>query len=123
MYTLHVSRAKKFDLPGRTVYSMVGHHGIKSNQMAFGIAELPPRSKMDPHKHIDEEEIIYITEGFGKVHIGKDLVELLEPGTVIVAPRGVDHTIENESNNIMKWCWVFNPPVMIGSHAAYKDDN
>ena len=121
MYTLHVSKAKRFDLPGRIVYSMVGYHGIKNSQMAFGIAELPPKSKMDPHKHINEEEIIYITEGFGKVYIGEDIVETIEPGTVIVAPRGVDHIIENESSNVMKWCWVFNPPVKIGSHTASKD--
>ncbi len=116
MYTLHTSIAKKVVLPGRTVYPMVGYDGIKSNQMAFGIAELPSQSKMDPHKHINEEEIIYIYEGFGKVYIGENIVEPLEPGTVIVAPRGVNHTIQNESKNLMKWVWVFNPPVKIGSH-------
>jgi mannose-6-phosphate isomerase-like protein (cupin superfamily) len=121
MYTLHYSKSKKFDLPGRTVYSMVGHHGIKSDQMAFGIAELPAQSKMDPHKHIDEEEIIFIYEGFGKLHVGDDITEDLEPGTVIVAPRGVDHTIENMSQDVMRWAWVFNPPVKIGSHAQPRE--
>ncbi len=121
MYTLHYSKSKKFDLPGRTVYSMVGHHGIKSKQMSFGIAELPPKSKMDPHKHINEEEIIFIYEGFGKLYVGEDTAEDLEPGTVIVAPRGVDHTIENQSNNLMRWAWVFNPPVKIGSHVSPKE--
>lgn len=122
MYTLHYSKSKKFDLPGRTVYSMVGHHGIKSSQMAFGIAELPPKSRMEPHKHINEEEIIYIYEGYGKVYIGDDIIEILEPGTVIVAPNGVDHILENESSNVMKWCWVFNPPVKIGSHSTPKGE-
>lgn len=120
MYTLHISNAKKIELPGRTVYPMVGYDGIKSDQMAFGIAELPPHSKMDPHKHIDEEEIIFIYEGFGKLYIGEDIVELLEPGTVIVAPRGVYHTIENKSRNVMKWAWVFNPPVKIGNHTTSR---
>ena len=116
MYTLHYLESKKINLPGRTVYSMVGFDGIKSDQMAFGIAELPPESIMDPHKHIDEEEIIFIYEGFGKLHVGDDIVEELQPGTVIVAPQGLDHTIENESKNVMRWVWVFNPPVKIGSH-------
>ncbi len=48
MYTLHYSKSKKFDLPGRVVYSMVGNHGIKSDRMSFGIAELPPKTKMEP---------------------------------------------------------------------------
>ena len=121
MYTIHYLESKRFDLPGRTVYSMVGHHGIKSDQMAFGIAELPAKSKMDPHKHIDEEEIIFIYKGFGKLHVGDDITENLEPGTVIVAPRGVDHTIENLSQDVMRWAWVFNPPVKIGSHAQPRE--
>jgi len=118
MNTLHYSKSKKINLPGRTVYSMVGYHGIKSEKMAFGIAELPPQSKMDPHKHLDEEEIIFIYEGFGKLHVRDDMTEDLEPGTVIVAPRGVDHTIENLSQNVMRWAWVFNPPVKIGNHTS-----
>lgn len=120
MYTIHFSKVKKVELPGRVVYPMVGMDGIKSNQMSFGIAELPPQSKMVPHKHVSEEEIIYIYEGFGNVYIGNDLVEKIEPGTVIVAPRGVEHIIENESKNVMKWCWVFNPPIRIGSHTTEK---
>ena len=118
MFTIHISQAKMIDLPGRLIYSMVGYDGIKSDRMSFGIAELPSKSRMDPHKHINEEEIIYIIEGFGKVYIGEDIVEPLEPGSVIVAPREVDHAIENEGRNVMKWCWVFNPPVKIGGHAA-----
>lgn len=116
MHVLHFSEAKRVQLPGRTVYTMVGTDGVKSIQMSFGVGELPAKSKMAPHKHINEEEIIYIYEGFGNVYIGNDIVERIEPGTVIVAPRGVDHIIENESKNVMKWCWVFNPPVKIGSH-------
>ena len=120
MYTLHTSNAKKIELSGRIVYPMVGYDGIKSDKMAFGIAELPPHSKMDPHKHTDEEEIIFIYEGFGKLYIGEDIAELLEPGTVIVAPRGVYHAIENKSRNVMKWTWVFNPPVKIGNHTTSR---
>ena len=118
MYTLHYTEVKKIEMPGRVIYPMVGPDGIKSTQMSFGITLLPPKSKMEPHKHINEEEIIYIIDGFGKVYIGDDIVEVIEPGTVIVAPRGVNHIMENESSNTMKWCWVFNPPVKIGSHTS-----
>ena len=68
-----------------------------------------------------KEEIIFIYEGFGKLYVGDEITEELEPGTVIVAPMGVDHTIENNCNNTMRWAWVFNPPVKIGSHSAPKD--
>ena len=121
MYTLHISKAKKVNLPGRIIYPMVGHDGIKSERMTFGIADLPPKTKMDPHMHSEEEEIIYIIEGFGKLYIGKDIVEDIEAGTVIVAPKNIDHYMENESNSEMRWCFCFNPPVKIGSHTGSKD--
>ena len=100
-------------LPGRTSYRMVGFDGIKSDRMTFGVVHLPPLTKMDPHKHVDEEEIIYIIEGFGKVHFEDGSFEPIESGTVIVAPRGVNHAMENLSKNTMKWCFCFNPPVKI----------
>ena len=56
-------------------------------------------------------------EGFGKLYIGNDIIESLEPGIVIVAPLNVEHYIENESRNEMVWCFCFNPPVKIGKHA------
>lgn len=118
MSTLHITKVKKVKLLGRVVYPMVGAVGIKSEKMSFGVAELPSRSKMEPHKHISEEEIIYITEGFGKLYVEGKETEQIEPGTVIVAPKGVMHAIENESSNKMRWCWVFSPPVKIGSHTS-----
>jgi quercetin dioxygenase-like cupin family protein len=117
MYTLHISQAQKAELQGRTSYRMVGYDGIKSDRMTFGVCCLPPLSKTNPHKHLDEEEIIYITEGFGRVHFEDGGIESIEPGTVIVAPKGVNHTIENISRNTMKWCFCFNPPVKSKSYA------
>ncbi|MFZ7134499.1 MAG: cupin domain-containing protein [Eubacteriales bacterium] len=118
MYVFHLSKAKKISLIGRDVYPMVGFDGIKSDRMTFGIAKLFPKQKMPPHKHIKEEEIIYIIKGFGKLYIGNDIIESLEPGVVIVAPLNVEHYIVNESRNEMVWCFCFNPPVKIGQHAV-----
>ena len=56
MYTLHYTEVKKIEMPGRVIYPMVGPDGIKSTQMSFGIALLPPKSRMEPHKHINEED-------------------------------------------------------------------
>lgn len=117
MITLHKSQAKVIKLPGRTIYSMVGFDGIENDKMTFGVAELPAKSKMDSHKHVNEVEIIYIIEGFGKLYLEDGNFEPLEPGTVIVAPKNINHSIENESSNVMQWCFCFNPPVRIGEHA------
>lgn len=113
MYSLHISKAKKFNLKHRKIYSMVGTGGIKSERMSFSIVDIPPKTKLEPHKHIDNEEIIYIIEGFGKVYIdsGINTVEDIEVGTVIVVPKNADHFIENESKNVMRWCGCLSPPI------------
>ena len=121
MYTLHESNAKKIKLPGRMVIPMVGTQGIPSKHMSFGVAVLPPLSKMDPHSHKDEEEIIYIISGFGKVYFGNGTAEKLKPGTVIIAPRDMDHYIENKSKYSMKWCWVFDKLITIGKHTKVSE--
>ena len=119
-YTLHVSKAKEVKMKGRSAYPMVGPDGLESEKMTFGIARLLPKETMPAHKHTTEEEIIYIIKGFGKLHMADGSVEYLEPGTVIVAPLNVDHFIENESQDLMEWCFCFNPPVKIGAHEAKK---
>jgi len=118
MKVFHESDARKVELPGRTVIPLVGTEGIKSERMSFGVAYLPPLSKMDPHRHINEEEIIFIIEGFGKVHFGDGSVENIEPGSVIVAPNSMEHIMENTSKRTMKWAWVFNPTITIGKHTS-----
>jgi quercetin dioxygenase-like cupin family protein len=117
-YTLHVSSAEEIKLKGRNVYPMVGRNGLKSEKMTFGIARLEPKETMSPHKHASEEEIIYITKGFGKLFIAGGDTEALEPGTAIVAPLNVEHYIQNESQDIMEWCFCFHPPVDIGEKGA-----
>ena len=118
MRVLHESDARVVPLPGRNVIPLVGTEGIISERMSFGVAYLPPLSKMDAHKHINEEEIIFIIDGSGKVHFGDGSSENIEPGSVIVAPNGMDHIMENTSKNTMKWCWAFNPVITIGKHTS-----
>ena len=75
---------------------------------------------MPAHRHTSEEEIIFIIKGFGKLYIADETTEVLEPGTAIVAPLNVDHYIQNESQDIMEWCFCFHPTVKIGEHEGSK---
>lgn len=108
MYTLHKSEAKMLDLPGRTVYILVGNEKLSSDRMTFGVTEVPPQTSMSPHTHQCEEEIIFIMEGYGEVDVGGS-IEKLEPDTVIKLPVGIEHTIRNDSSNTMKFTFCFNP--------------
>lgn len=108
MYSLHKSEAKALDLPGRTVHVLVGSEKLSSDRMTFGVTEVPPNTSMSPHSHEVEEEIVYVMEGFGEAQVG-DSVEKLEPGTAVVFPVGVRHTIANQSKNVMKFTFCFSP--------------
>ena len=108
MYSLNVSQVKALNLPGRKVKVLVGNEKISSKYMSVGITELPPHKEMIPHTHKEEEEIIVVIQGNGKVKVG-DSVEKLEPNTAVVFPKGKSHMIINESNEVMKFIFCFSP--------------
>ena len=108
MYSLHVSQAKVLNLPRRKVQVLVGNEKLSSKYMSIGITEVPPHTEMIPHTHKEEEEIIIVTQGYGKVKVG-DSVEKLEPDTVVIFPKGKSHMVINESNEVMKFIFCFSP--------------
>ncbi len=116
MHTVNIEKIKKIPLPKREVRVMVGSGSpISSNCMTFGVCTVAQDTKMDPHTHLNEEEIIYILSGNGYVEID-GTKEKLKTGTVIKIPRGKAHTICNESHENMNFTFCFNPPVEIGSY-------
>ena len=58
----------------------------------------------------------YSMQSAEKMNFEDESFEKIEPGSVIVAPKAINHLIENLSRNTMKWCFCFNPPVKIGTH-------
>ena len=115
MNTVQEKKVEWLELPGRRCRVMVGGSCLKANNLTFGVAEVPPKSKMSPHQHEREEEIIYILRGWGEVFID-GVAEKLEEGTVICLRVGSEHYIENKSEEAMKFVFVFSPPVKIGSY-------
>ena len=107
-YSLHKSQAQIMEMPGRTIYLMVGSDKLKSDRMSFGVTEVPPETDMPPHTHESEEEIVFIVEGYGEAIVGGS-VEMLEPNTVVVFPVGVEHLTRNTGKNPMKFTFCFNP--------------
>ena len=115
MYTINEQEVEWLDLPGRRCRVMVGGVSLEADYITFGVTEVPPRTKMSPHKHDKEEEIIFILNGFGEVTIDGE-AEKLEPGTAIYLPVGSEHFIDNKSDDTMKFTFAFSPAVRIGSY-------
>ena len=116
MNTINFSDVEKKSLPKREVRVLIGSSSpISSDSMTFGVCTVSPSTKMDPHTHSNEEEIIYIISGSGYVEID-ETKENIKSGTAIRIPKGSTHSIYNQSHENMNFTFCFNPPVKIGSY-------
>ena len=87
MYTVDEKKVSALELPGRRCTVLVGSESLNAKNITFGICEVPPLGKMDPHAHAHAEEVIYIVRGRGYVVVD-GTKEPLQPGTVIYLPIG-----------------------------------
>ena len=116
MNTINISDIKALKLPKRDIKVLVGgSSAVQSEYMTFGVTTIQPDMKMDPHTHMNEEEIIFILSGEGYVEID-DKQEELREGTVIKLPIGSEHLLNNTSNKEMTFVFCFNAKMNIGSY-------
>ena len=110
MYVINESDIEAEDLPGRKNKTIVGPKNLgKSKNMLFGIVSLSPNSILPGHVHKKEEEIVYFLNGCGEMFFN-GIPEKIKKGSVAYVPPGVEHSINNKSNEIMNIIYVFSPP-------------
>ena len=114
-HTIHESEVEAVQLTGRAHKMIIGPANFgPAEHMCFGVADFPPRQHAPAHMHPAEEEILYVLTGSGEFYFdGRP--EPVEPGTCIYIPPGVEHSINNTSDEVMKVVYVFSPPVVQGS--------
>src|SRR3990167_7782084 len=104
---LKLNYQEELELPGRTCRVLVGNDRLKAENLTFGVTEVPPKTKMSPHKHV-QEEVIFVLSGHGETKVDEHVEEIKE-GTAIYLPSNVEHFIENKSNRIMRFTFAFSP--------------
>ena len=87
---------------GSEIRELLAHRNSVIRQQSLAEARLPPGKQTTPHFHPATEEIYYILEGRGRMQIG-DEVRLVGPGDAIAIPPGAIHTIENPSQQTLKF--------------------
>lgn len=85
-------------------------HG--SSKQSFAEATVPVGSETAKHKHIQTEEIYYISQGEGMMFLGGEQFEVLEGDTICIKP-GTVHNIKNTGNVPLK--------IMCCCSPAYSD--
>ena len=108
-----------YRLPGREWQLLLGPQTGESHRMTMSIATFPPGSAPPLHVHADEEEMVYVLTGRGRLVNELDDVQL-EPGVAFRVPVGVRHGAVNDGDEPLRLLCVFDPPVVPGSYEAAR---
>ena len=83
-------------------------NAIESKTSTVGVSLIEPGKGMEPHKHEDEDETIFIISGRGE-YTFKDKVVEFEPDMVIHVPAGEEHGLRNTGDEMIKQIWFMVP--------------
>jgi len=84
--------------------------------LAVTTQDLPPGTRINPHRHDRTEEVLFVHSGSGILTIGDQTLEVRE-GSTIRVPPGIRHGIENPDGNL-RIVAVVSPP---GLEQAFRE--
>jgi mannose-6-phosphate isomerase-like protein (cupin superfamily) len=76
--------------------------------MSFLASSIPPGDSIPVHKHLNEDEVIFIHKGSGVITVGKKEYPLSE-NLVAMVPKGVWHGIRNTGNESIEMRFAYSP--------------
>ena len=99
---------------GSEIRELLAHRNSCIRQQSLAEARLPPHGATTPHYHPRTEEIYYILEGCGSMHVGNE-IRPVGPGDAIAIPPGARHQIRNTGSVVLKFLCCCAP--------AYEDED
>ena len=80
-----------------------------SQHLVFGTEDVTPGDEFPLHKHLGQDEILYIEKGTVHVHLGDQERDLHAGGTVFI-PAYTWVSVKNASTETVSLVWVFSAP-------------
>ena len=80
-----------------------------SNTLVVGTEEMPPKNKIPTHKHLHEDEVIFVHKGTVRITLNDRLYEAGTGATVFI-PHGNWIGVENASAETATILFFFNKP-------------
>jgi quercetin dioxygenase-like cupin family protein len=80
-----------------------------SNTLVVGTEEMPPKNRIPTHKHLHEDEVIFVHKGAVKVTLNNRSYEAGTGATVFI-PRGNWIGVENASTETASILFFFDKP-------------
>lgn len=101
-------------LDGSMITELVhpSHDEVKNLSLAEAVVE--PGQSTHRHTHADSEEIYYVLEGHGQLHLGPRVVEM-EPGSAHFIAAGTEHWVSALGGEPLRFLCISSPP--------YSDDD
>ncbi len=81
-------------------------HGLDNT--SFCLEDMIPGRKMRVHKHLNNDEIIFIHKGEGTLTLDEQLIEV-KAGAVAFVPRGTWHGLDNTGNENLLMIFQYSP--------------
>ena len=81
-------------------------HGIEG--ISFCMEEQSPGKKMRIHKHLNNDELIFIHQGKGTLTMGEESIDV-KTGDVAFVPRGTWHGLDNTGSEKLLMAFQYSP--------------
>ena len=89
-----------------TVKISKAKHGV--DNISFCIEDMIPGRKMRIHKHLNNDELIFIHRGEGTFTLDEQSIEV-KTGDVIFVPRGIWHGLDNTGKENLQMVFQYSP--------------
>jgi quercetin dioxygenase-like cupin family protein len=80
-----------------------------SRRMIMATSDLPPGDTIGLHRHLSQDEIIFVTRGTARVRLGKRDYSAT-PGSTVFIPQGTCIAVANTSRDTFSMAFVFSSP-------------
>ncbi len=120
-YVAHEDDFDIEELVGRSYKLIVGSNKLPCDAITGVVSFFPPHAHAPGHIHDVAEEVIYCLEGQGEIAVDGKL-EPIHPGSFIVIPPRLLHSINNTSDKTIKLLCLFSPKIQVGRYPNISSD-
>ena len=76
---------------------------------AMGTETLLPGTEIPVHRHLHEDEVLFVHKGQGRATVGGETMTVV-PGTMAYLPREAWHGLRNTGTGVLQVTWAAAPP-------------
>ncbi len=118
---INESEIKYIKLPGRDLKWLVHPDSNYSNKFSLNTVLIHSGETVKPaHSHPNDEEVVYVVSGEGKVMIDNE-TSRISMGSVIIFPQNSIHMVKNTGDSDLKLICYFTSPVKLEDYLFYED--